>query len=187
MAQFIKIDPRNFNKHTPEGMGLLKKSVTEVGVIESIATDANGEIITGSARKEVFDELGLKPKFIKLKANEYPVIETKLTGEKRVKAAILANTVATKNINLDIELIQEVAVDIYDIEIEELGVDIVEVEDYSSANKELDQSDFDNSKCFFKLEYPAAEYQLLRDKIKATGITAEQIFYTKMTANSFCN
>jgi ParB-like chromosome segregation protein Spo0J len=122
MSRLIKIDAKNFNKHTEEGEKLLEKSVKEVGVIESITTDINGEIITGNARKKVFDKLGLKPKFVKLKEDEYPVIETDLDGEKRVKAAILANTVAEKNINLDVELIKEVAVQ-YDIDIIELGVE----------------------------------------------------------------
>ncbi|MDR2652869.1 MAG: hypothetical protein LBC68_11265 [Prevotellaceae bacterium] len=122
MSKRIKIDPNNFNKHTDEGKELLEKSVKEVGVIESIATDANGEIITGNARKEVFDKLGLKPKFIKLKEDEYPVIETELDGEQRVKAAILANTVAQKNINLDVELI-EIEAQKFDMDIVELGIE----------------------------------------------------------------
>jgi DNA modification methylase len=127
MSRLIKIDVNNFNKHTEDGEKLLEKSVREVGVIESITTDINGEIVTGNARKKVFDKLGLKPKFIKLKEDEYPVIETELDGEQRVKAAILANTVAEKNINLDVELIKEVAVNQLDIDIEELGIDSVRV------------------------------------------------------------
>lgn len=118
MSRRIKFDSNNFNRHTAEGMELLEKSIKEVGAIESIATDRNGEIITGNARKETFDKLGYKPKFIKLGENEYPVIETDLDGEKRVKASILANTVALKNIDLDMVKIKEAGVDL-----EEVGID----------------------------------------------------------------
>lgn len=128
MSKRIRVDVKNFNKHTPEGMELLEKSISEVGVIESVTVDAEGEIITGNARKETFDKLGYKPKFIELKENEYPVIQTDLSGEKRVKAAIYANTVAQKNINLDLDLIQKVAIEEYELEFEELGVDFVDVE-----------------------------------------------------------
>jgi hypothetical protein len=75
MSKLIKIDANNLNKYTEQDEQLLEKSVKEVGVIESITTDAQGEIVTGNARKKVFDKLGLKPKFIKLEKDEYPVIK----------------------------------------------------------------------------------------------------------------
>lgn len=118
MSKRIKFDSNNFNRHTAEGMELLEKSIKEVGAIESIATDKNGEIITGNARKETFDKLGYKPKFIKLEENEYPVIETDLDGEKRVKAAVLANSVVLKNINLDTVKIEEAGIDLEDVGID---------------------------------------------------------------------
>lgn len=118
MSKRIKFDSNNFNRHTAEGMELLEKSIKEVGAIESIATDKNGEIIIGNARKETFDKLGYKPKFIKLEENEYPVIETDLDGEKRVKAAVLANSVVLKNINLDTVKIEEAGIDLEDVGID---------------------------------------------------------------------
>jgi len=123
MSRRIKIDPRNFNRHTESGMALLESSIKEVGAIESICIDKKGEIISGNARFETFEKLGFVPKIIELGENEYPVIQTELEGEKRVKAAILANTTSQKNINLDIELIQEVAIEEFKINIEEIGVD----------------------------------------------------------------
>lgn len=122
MSRKIKLDPNNFNLHTKGGMELLEKSIKEVGAIESVTLDKNGEVVTGNARQQTFEKLGYKPKFIRLEQNEYPVIETDLEGEKRVKAALLANTVAKHNIRLDEEKIQEVAVEEYGIEVQELGV-----------------------------------------------------------------
>ena len=126
MSKRIKIDSKNFNRHTDDGMKLLETSIKEVGAIESICIDKEGTIVTGNARFETFERLGFKPKMIELAENEYPVIATELDGEKRVKAAILANTTAKQNINLDIDLIQEIAVDEFDIDIVELGVEIMD-------------------------------------------------------------
>lgn len=126
MSRKIKYDPQNFNKHTDDGMQLLEKAVKEVGVIESITIDKNDTIVSGNGRKEVFDKLGLQPKIIELAENEYPVIKTDLDGEKRTKAAIYANTVALKNINLDTVAIEEMGFDL-----EEVGVEVVGESDSS--------------------------------------------------------
>src|SRR5690625_2046365 len=136
MSIKIKFDPNNFNKHTDEGKELLEKSVKEVGVIESITVDKKGEIITGNARKETFDKLGYKPKVINLKAGEYPVIQTDLEGEKRVKAAILANTVALKNINLDTVAIEETGIDLEEVGVENYDWDESDLEDFFDDEEE---------------------------------------------------
>lgn len=129
MSRKIKLDPKNFNKHTADGMQLLEKSIAEVGAIESICLDKQGEIVSGNARFETFEKLGFTPKFIELQENEYPVIQTNLEGERRVKAAILANTTAQKNINLDIDLIQDIALTEFDINIIDLGVEIINLDE----------------------------------------------------------
>jgi len=122
----IKSSNRNTNKHTQEGMELLENSINKVGVIESISVATDGTIISGHARKEIFDKQGKVPKEIKLEANEYPVILTDIENNTKqyFEAQILANTTANKNFDLDNELIDEIAVE-YDIDIEEMGVDII--------------------------------------------------------------
>ena len=125
MSLKIKLDPKNFNRHTETGMQLLEKSISEVGAIESIAIDKKGEIITGNARFETFEKLGYKPKIIKLGENEYPVIQTELDGERRVKAAILANTTAQRNIEFDNNIIKEIAIDEYNIEVKDYGIEFL--------------------------------------------------------------
>ena len=74
----IKIKPsnRNTNKHTEVGMQLLDKSINDFGVLESISVATDGTIISGHARKVLFDKKGLKPKFIKLEKDEFAVLET---------------------------------------------------------------------------------------------------------------
>ena len=134
MSRNIKLeslsqDQNNFNKHTQRGMGLLEKSIEQVGIIESITVSNDNEIITGNARHEVmaqkFNEV--EPIIVETDGTRPIVLKrTDITSNTKqfYKAAILANTVSKHNIDLDIGKIQEIAVDEHDINIEELGVDI---------------------------------------------------------------
>jgi DNA modification methylase len=125
-------------------MQLLEKSINEVGVIESISVTKEGTIISGHARKATFDKQGKKPKEVHLSDNEYPVIvrdDIEDNTELYYKAQILANTTSKQNIDLDTELIEEIAVE-YDLDIEELGVDLVED---TETHLEAEEDDFDTT------------------------------------------
>lgn len=141
----IKIKPskRNTNKHTEVGMQLLEKSITDFGVLESISVATDHTIISGHARKELFDKKGMQPKFIKLESNEYAVLETNIENNTKqyFEAQILANTIANKNFDLDTEMIEIIAEE-FDIDIEELGVDVedIDFDDIkSNADRETDK------------------------------------------------
>lgn len=135
----IKQSSKNTNKHTEDGMQLLKTSIDKVGVLESISVTKEGTIISGHARSEIFNQKGMVAKEIYLAENEYPVIVTDIEDNTKqyYEAQILANTTANKNFNLDTELTEEIAVE-YDIDIEELGVDVEEVNsDLDAEQKDL--------------------------------------------------
>lgn len=123
----FKPDDKNFNLHSERGMSLLQKSVEKVGVIESITVSADDKVISGNARQEVMVEKfpDAEPIIIETDGTR-PVILKRTDIKSDTKefhtAALLANTVAKHNINLDEAMIQEVAVEEYDIKIEELGV-----------------------------------------------------------------
>ena len=141
----IKIKPskRNTNKHTESGMKLLESSIDKVGVIESISVATDGTIISGHARKEIFDKQGKVAKEIKLEANEYPVILTDIENNTKqyFEAQILANTTANRNFDLDIESIDIIAEE-FDIDIEEIGVEVEALEnepDYSILENDGDE------------------------------------------------
>jgi hypothetical protein len=124
-------------------MQLLEKSINEVGVIESISVTKEGTIISGHARKATFDKQGKKPKEVHLSDNEYPVIvrdDIEDNTELYYKAQILANTTSKQNIDLDTELIEEIAVE-YDLDIEELGIEV----DNSNINDIEEVSGFNES------------------------------------------
>jgi len=180
----IKIKPskRNTNKHTNEGMELLDKSISQVGVIESISVATDGTIISGHARFEQFEKQGKKPIEIHLKENEYPVIVTDIENNSKeyFEAQILANTTANKNFNLDFEMIEVIAEE-YDIDIEECGVDLEEFQendtDYSEKNKEFNANDFEDQKYTIKLEFTEDDYNLVKEKLQQLGQSPEKILY----------
>lgn len=128
----IKIKPssRNTNKHTTDGMQLLENSIDTVGVIESISVATDGTIISGHARKELFDKRNMIPKHIKLETNEYAVLETNIENESKqyYQAQILANTTGNRNYDLDTDLV-DVLIEEYDIDAEEMGLEILTFDD----------------------------------------------------------
>ncbi len=134
----IKPSERNTNKHTEQGMDLLQKSIEKVGVIESISVADDGTIISGHARKEVFDKKGMRAKEIELDDDEFAVLKTKIKANSKeyYEAQILANTTGHKNYNLDIEQIEVIAEE-YGIDIEEMGVDIEERIDNAEDGEEI--------------------------------------------------
>lgn len=124
----LKPDPNNFNRHTDTGMSLLEKSVDEVGVIESITVSNDNQIISGNARHEVISrKLAKEPITIETDGTT-PIIIKRTDIESGTaeftKAAILANTVSVKNIDLDLSKIEEYAVTEMGIDVEELGVEL---------------------------------------------------------------
>jgi hypothetical protein len=130
MSKRIKIsqDDKNFNRHTEDGMALLKKSVSEVGVIESITVASDGKIISGNARNETFSEVlgDVEPIVVEADGTRPVVIRrTDIDSEtdKFYKAAILANTTAQKNIDIDVKLVKKVAVKEFSMDVKELGVE----------------------------------------------------------------
>jgi hypothetical protein len=185
----IKIKPssKNTNKHTDQGMQLLETSIDKVGVIESISVTKEGTIISGHARKTLFDKKQMVAKEIHLEANEYPVIVTDIEDNTKqyFEAQILANTTANRNFDLDTDLIDEIAVE-YDIDIEEVGVEVVEDNydetDYSEKNKEFDANDFEDQKYTIKLEFTEEDYNFVKDKIKQLGQSPEKILYDALVS-----
>lgn len=177
----LKTDTRNHNRHTKDGMALLEKSVDKVGIIESITVSNDNEIISGNARHEIIGRKFENEPIVIETDGTRPVILKRTDIESGTKefyeASILANTTAKKNIDIDYEVI-DVLEEEFDIDVVDLGVDIVDYgnTDYSDKNKEID-TDFENQKYTFKLEYTEDEYIDLKEKIQKLGKTPEQIFY----------
>lgn len=122
-------DDRNFNKHTSKGMDLLKKSIEHVGVIESFTVSKDNKIISGNARQEKMSEVlgDIEPIIIETDGSRPVVLKrTDINGgtKKFYEAALLANTVSIHNIDLNDDLIKEVAIDEFDIDVSDIGVEL---------------------------------------------------------------
>jgi hypothetical protein len=187
--QTIKPSQKNTNKHTTEGTALLKKSINDFGVLESIATATDGTIITGHARFEQFTENGLKPKFIKLEKDEFAVLETDIENNTKqyYEAQIMANTTALKNIDVDIEMI-EVLAEEFDIDIEDMGV---EVEEFTNDSEDFG-TDFslpDGDKApFQQMTFTLADQQAEQIKNAITDIKkTEEYKYAETMGNENSN
>lgn len=125
-------DNKNNNRHTDYGMDLLEKSMRKVGIIESITISNDNKIISGNARHEKAGQLFDTEAIIIETDGTRPVILKRTDIESDTKqfyeASILANTTSKKNIDFDNDVIDELAIE-FDLDIEELGIDVVEVEE----------------------------------------------------------
>ena len=193
MSKKIKLssitpDDKNNNKHTAYGMDLLEKSVNKVGIIESITVSNDDKIISGNARHEVIGKNFTKEALVIETDGTQPIIIKRTDIESDTKqfyeASILANTTSKKNIDFDIEVIESLGVE-YDIDIQDLGVDIVEYNniDYSEKNKEIDTDDYDD-KMVIKLQYVEEEYHLVKDALLKIASTPEQAVYKLLELNN---
>ena len=183
----IKIKPssKNTNKHTEDGMQLLKTSIDKVGVLESISVTKEGTIISGHARNSIFLEKGMIAKEIHLQENEYPVIVTDIEDNTKqyYEAQILANTTANKNFNLDTELIEEIAVE-YGIDIAEMGIETIK-----DLNDETYTSKVESPIYTPKEEKPKEDelynlgkYNELMDKINSSNLADGKKLFLQLAA-----
>jgi len=129
----FKPDDKNFNRHTEKGMIELERSIEKVGIIESITVSNDDKIISGNARREKISKVlgeDVEPIVVETDGTRPVIIKrTDIASETKEfhEAALLANTTAKHNINLDMNMIQEVAVEEYKIEIEELKLETIEI------------------------------------------------------------
>jgi hypothetical protein len=169
-------DDKNHNRHTLEGMELLQHSVNKVGVIESITVSADNKIISGNARSEVMTKSFKTEPIVIETDGTRPVIIKRTDIQSDTKefydASILANTTAKKNIDFDTQIINEL-VEQFNIDPQELGVDVIESKSYSGKNKEIDTGDF-SGRMFLKLDYTEDQYDRIKERLAELNLTAEE-------------
>jgi hypothetical protein len=140
----IKPDSRNTNKHTEYGMHTLDNSLEQVGIIESVTISNDNVIISGNARHEKIGQKFTNDAIIVETDGTTPVVIKRTdieSGTKEFhKASILANTVAQKNQNIDVELV-EILADEFEFEVSEVFVEVVDDE---TANSKQQTANFDD-------------------------------------------
>lgn len=125
----IKLDQRNYRKHSQKNKDLINKSLKECGAGRSIVIDNEDNIIAGNGIFEQSQKLGIKPRIIESDGSELIVVkrtDLATNDEKRKQLAIMDNSTSDSS-EFDFELLQED----FDIEtIKDYGIDFkFEIED----------------------------------------------------------
>lgn len=125
----IKLDQRNYRKHSQKNKELINKSLKECGAGRSIVIDNEDNIIAGNGIFEQSQKLGIKPRIIESDGSELIVVkrtDLATNDEKRKQLAVMDNSTSDSS-EFDFELLQED----FDIEtIKDYGIDFkFEIED----------------------------------------------------------
>ena len=166
----VKSNPNNPRIIKDDKFKKLVKSIKEFPkMLELRPIIVNDDMIVlgGNMRLKACKEAGMK---------EIPVIKASELNEEQQREFIIKDNVGFG------EWDWEMIANEWDAEqVAEWGVDVPSFEsyndlDYSDRNKEID-TDFEDQKYTFKLEYTENEYTELKEKISKIGKTPEQIFY----------
>lgn len=166
----IKIDKRNYRKHSDRNKSLINKSLSECGAGRSILIDNENSIVAGNGLFEQSQKLGIPIRVIETDGTE--LIAVKRTDlatddEKRKQLAIMDNSTSDSS-EFDMELLT----DDFDVDtLSEFGVDVA---DFDLSNTEENESNETN---------PIAENYINKAWEKACGEILEQ--YKKLEGFSF--
>ncbi len=112
----IKPDPKNANKGTQRGRGLLEKSLRQYGAGRSVLADKHGTLIAGNKTADVAAELGLPHRIIQTDGHELIVVQrTDLdlsTDTAAVELGIADNRVGEVSLDWDVEMLAELSADV---------------------------------------------------------------------------
>ena len=101
----LKFDKKNFNKHTPEGMGLLEKSLNKFGAGRSILVDKDNNIIAGNGIVEAAQNAGItKTRIVETTGDELVVVKRKdveLDSDQGREMALADNATAAADLAWD--------------------------------------------------------------------------------------
>lgn len=146
----LKKDVKNFNRHTKEGMELLRKSIEENKFGRSILVDKDGNIIAGNATAEMAEKLGKrKIRIIETDGEELVVVkrtDLDIESKEARELALLDNTTSERNLLWDAEKIKQVA--------EQLGMSHKELEELGLPGRVISHvhSDIDRSPIDFSID-----------------------------------
>lgn len=145
----LKFDKKNFNKHTPEGMGLLEKSLRQFGAGRSILVDKDNNIIAGNGIVEAAQNAGItKTRVIETTGDELVVVKRKdveLDSHQGREMALADNATAQADLAWDEGLLEEarekLGINTEDWGVEILGFDLDKTVDTASLGTIAEFSD----------------------------------------------
>lgn len=89
-------DPKNARRHNPRNIGVIERSLNDVGAARSIVIDENGVILAGNATTEAAQHAGItRVRVVDADGDELIAVRrTGLTDEQKVKLALADNRAA---------------------------------------------------------------------------------------------
>ena len=135
----IKIDKRNYRKHSDRNKSLINKSLSECGAGRSILIDNENSIVAGNGIFEQAQKLDIPIRVIETDGTE--LIAVKRTDlatddEKRKQLAVMDNSTSDSS-EFDFDLLKE---DFSEDELVDFGIDGLEIDD-SESQDYLDEND----------------------------------------------
>ena len=175
MKQEIKLDKRNYRKHSDKNKDLINKSLKELGAGRSIVIDSENEIIAGNGVYEQAKKLGLKEKIIETDGTELIVVkrnDLKTSDEKRKKLAVSDNSTSDLS-DFDMELLGE---DFKIEEIEEWGIEY-RTKEFKEEEIIFDNSDLETKEVLynFSKQYYDLIHKEIKSKLKEDELNDETI------------
>ena len=136
----IKLDKRNYRKHSERNKQLINKSLKDLGAGRSILIDNQNEIIAGNGVFEQARELNIPVKIIETDGTELIAIKRNdlaTTDRKRQELAVMDNS-ASDSSEFDLELLSE---DFNPSELMEMGINSEDLEGIANNDNEEIQED----------------------------------------------
>ena len=131
----IRLDKRNYRKHSDKNKRLIRRSLEDCGAGRSIVIDKNDEVIAGNGVYEQAKDMNLGIRVVETDGTELIVIKrTDLSSkdDKRTKLAILDNSTSDTS-EMDYALLQK---DFELVNLMDMGVDPVNL-DIESDDSEI--------------------------------------------------
>lgn len=168
----LTYDAHNFNRHTPEGRELLKKSINENGFGRSIVVDKDNNIIAGNGIVEAARATNKKRiKIIDTTGDELVVVrrtDIDIDTEEGRRMALADNATAAANLSWDYNALEE-ARERWNVTPEDWGVTI-ESDEYRQFVEKFDKTaEKTTDDCYT----PQDVYEKIRDYFIGEGIIPE--------------
>lgn len=112
----LKPDPKNLNRGTQRGRGMLENSLRKYGAGRSILTDKNGVVIAGNKVMEVAGQIDLPVREIQTRGHELVVVrrmDLDLEKDKAARELSLAdNRISEIDLSWDADLLKNLSMEI---------------------------------------------------------------------------
>ncbi len=134
----LVFDDKNFNKHTKQGLDMLRTSLSRHKFGRSVLADKNNRLIGGNGVAETAAELGMrKVRFVETNGDELIVVKRNdidLDSKEGREMALADNATAAVDLDWDENMLRNVQSEFSDLAFEDWGLDLPPLEDEEQAS-----------------------------------------------------